>query len=52
MEARRLVIERVERLREERVLEKLCDAIGRWRDEVEVGSDSGGFSTSMLVIFD
>lgn len=37
MEDRRLLIEREERPSEERALEKLSDAAGRSRDDVDVG---------------
>ena len=54
MERRRLWGERVERLREERVLEKLWACVGRWREVRVVGNElaSGGemlSSTSVVI---
>lgn len=43
------MIERVDRFSEERVLEKLCDAVGKWRDEAEVGNGSKGAVESILL---
>lgn len=51
MEARRLVTERVERFREVRVLEKLCDSTGNKRDEAEVGKEFGDDLTSMPKVY-
>ncbi len=51
MEARRLVTERLERFREVRVLEKLCDSIGNRRDEVEVGKRFEDNLTSMPQVY-
>lgn len=49
MECRRLLVERVERFKEERVLEKLCEAEGRSREENKVGNED---SAAIAYIFE
>ena len=39
MECRRLVVDNVDRFREDRVLERLWEAEGRSREDTEVGND-------------
>ena len=39
MDCKRLLVESVERFRDERVLERFCEAVGKMREDIELGKD-------------
>lgn len=50
IDRKRLLVESVDRLRAERVLDRFWDAVGRRRDDVEVGKGGAAIVGSHLLL--